>query len=334
MILAYDEALLAHLGGVRHPERPDRVRVAAAALADAGMFGDRVVPRLATIDELARVHPAAYIELVRRECAALEVADVANLTTGDTTIDAGSYDAARLASGAALAALEATLARNAASFALVRPPGHHAEPARGMGFCVFNNAAVAARAFLAGGGERALLIDFDYHHGNGTEAIVGHGLSYASTHASPAYPGTGDPRANRITPMGSLLDLPIAASGISTEGFAAIWSHALERLCAAIKPQLIVISAGYDYAIGDPVGDLGVDPAVAAELGAAIRAAADTYCNGRAVFVLEGGYDPHTLAASVIATIRGYEAGTGALGSTDAKAIPNHTRALLDAVPA
>ncbi len=334
MIVAYDDALLAHLADVSHPERPDRVRVAAAALASAGMLADRVTPRPASIEELARVHPAAYIELVRRECAALESNEAANLTTGDTTIDAGSYDAARLASGAALVALEATLARNAASFALVRPPGHHAEPARGMGFCVFNNAAVAARTFLAGGGERVLLIDFDYHHGNGSEALVGEGLSYASSHAAPAYPGTGDPRANHFDPRGTLLDLPIAASGISTEGFAAIWSRALERLCAAIRPELIVVSAGYDYAAGDPVGDLGVDVAVASELGAAIRAAADEYCNGRAVFVLEGGYDPQTLAQSVIATIRGYEAGGGTLGHAEIDAIPLQTRALLDAVPA
>lgn len=334
MIVAYDDALLAHLGGVRHPERPDRVRVAAAALAAAGMLADRVAPRFATIDEIARVHPQTYIERVRRECAALESDEVSDLSTGDTTIDAGSYDSARLASGAALAALEATLARNTASFALVRPPGHHAEPARGMGFCVFNNAAIAARAFLANGGGRVLLVDFDYHHGNGTEAVVGSGLSYASTHASPAYPGTGDPSANRITPGGTVLDLPIAVSGISTEGFAAIWWRALAGLCEAIRPELIVVSAGYDYAAGDPVGDLGVDVRVASELGAAIRAAADTYCNGRAVFVLEGGYDPQTLAASVIGTIRGYEAGGGTLGTADLRAIPAHTRTLLEAVPA
>src|ERR1700694_3977938 len=166
MIVAYDDAVRAHLAGVRHPERPDRVQVAARALADAGMLGDRVAARMATRDEIARAHPTSYIDLVARECAALESGDVTDLTTGDTTIDAGSYDAARRASGAALAALDATLARNTASFALVRPPGHHAEPARGMGFCVFNNAAVAARAFLATGGERVLLVDFDYHHGN------------------------------------------------------------------------------------------------------------------------------------------------------------------------
>ena len=136
------------------------------------------------------------------------------------------------------------------------------------------------------------MADIDYHHGNGTQALVGGGLSYLSTHAMPAYPGTGSPLDNHFAPAGTLVNVPIAASGISTEAFVAIWTSALRDLTARLRPGILIVSAGYDFVAGDPVGDLGVSMTAAQQLGRLVREVAETYCSGRALFVLEGGYDP------------------------------------------
>src|SRR5471032_2538513 len=204
VLVAYDDGLTAHLAHVPHPERPDRVRVVAAELTRRGMMDERIDARLATPQELARAHPAAYIEKVRRECAALEFGDATMLSTGDTVFDAGSYDGAARAVGGALAGLERVTSERRAAFAVVRPPGHHAEPARGMGFCIFNNAAIAAHAFVSEHGGRVLIVDFDYHHGNGTQAATGGGVSFVSTHAFGQYPGTGSAAENVLQPDGAV----------------------------------------------------------------------------------------------------------------------------------
>ncbi len=328
MLVAYDDHLTEHLAGLDHPEQPDRVRVVARELERHGMLHDRIDTVAARPDELASVHPRRYIELVRRECARLEASGAAMLSTGDTVIDAGSYDAAARAAGGTLAALEHVCAHRRSAFALVRPPGHHAEPARGMGFCVFNNAALAARRFSSETGASAIVADIDYHHGNGTQALVGNGLSYLSTHASPAYPGTGDAAENHTGKDGSLVNLPLPSSGIATEAFVAIWTRSLRALAQRVRPGLLVVSAGYDFVAGDPVGDLGVAESAARQIGRIVSEIATEYCQGRALFVLEGGYDPATLATCVIETIRGFEEGKSVEGA-DMGAIPGRQQAIL-----
>lgn len=219
------------------------------------------------------------------------------LSTGDVVIDRNSLAAARRAAGGAIAAVEAAVAGREAVFALVRPPGHHAEPDRGMGFCLFNNVAIAARAYQAGGGGRVLIADFDYHHGNGTQAVAGDGLSYVSTHASPAYPGTGT-RSYRLADD-VIGNVPLPVAGISTEAFVATWQALLPMAARAISPDLLIVSAGFDYVAGDCVGDLGVGVEAAKALAAIVSLVAGEYCNGAVAYVLEGGYDLDALTNSI-----------------------------------
>lgn len=308
-----------HLRGIGHPESPDRVEVVAALLRERGLLGETVAARDATDEEIERVHRAQYVELVKRETNGLREARY--LSTGDVVIDGRSLAVARRAAGGAIAAMDAAVDANAPVFALVRPPGHHAESARGMGFCLFNNAAIAARAFQAQHGGRVLIVDFDYHHGNGTQDIAGDGVSYLSTHASPAYPGTGFETASIGRDL--VVNVPLPASGIATEAFAAIWERLLERAASFVKPDAIVVSAGFDYVKGDPVGDLGVDVEVASALAAGIAQVAQRYCNNRVAYVLEGGYDIHSLAESIERVlVGGANADTEPLGKAEAASIP------------
>jgi acetoin utilization deacetylase AcuC-like enzyme len=328
MLVAYDDRLTEHLAGMEHPEQPDRVRTVARELERRGMLGERIDCNAATPEELARVHTRGYIGMVERECLWLDTDDAALLSTGDTAIDSGSYDAATRAAGGTLAALDRVCAERRSAFALVRPPGHHAEPARGMGFCVFNNAALAARTFRLKTGGKALIADIDYHHGNGTQALVGDGLSYISTHASPEYPGTGDPGDNHAESSSALVNVPLPLSGIASEGFVAIWTQTLRKIAAKLRPDLLVVSAGYDFVAGDPIGDLGVAASASRQIGRIVREISTEYCDGRALFVLEGGYDPATLATCVIETILGFEEGQD-VDRTDDAAIPHAQRAIL-----
>lgn len=331
MLVAYDDGLQRHLAEVPHLERPDRVRVVAEELGRRGLLAERIDTRAATPAEVLRVHDPAYVEVARRECERLAADEYGMLSTGDTLIDHSSYNGALRAAGGTLAALERVVADRRAAFALVRPPGHHAEPARGMGFCLFNNAGIAARTFALETGTAALIADFDYHHGNGSQALVGGGVSYLSTHASPAYPGTGDPRWNRIGGDGALVNVPLNVAGVATEAFVAIWLQTLRALAERVRPALLVLSAGYDFVAGDPVGDLGVAPSAATQLGRLAREIGDAYCDGRVLFVLEGGYDPQTLAACVVETILAYES-AGAPEDADPAAIPANSRALIAAL--
>ncbi len=320
MRVVTDDLYSGHLRGTGHIESPDRVQVVAAHLRERGQLDDVVSARDASDEELQRVHEPQYVELVKRETTALAVPRY--LSTGDVVVDASSLAVAKRAAGGAIVAVQTSAERNEPVFALVRPPGHHAEAARGMGFCLFNNAAVAARAYQAAHGGRVLIVDFDYHHGNGTQDIAGKGVSYVSTHASPAYPGTGYETISVGRDL--VINVPLPATGISTEAFIAIWKRLLERIAGFVKPDAIVVSAGFDYVKGDPVGDLGVDVTAAGALAAMINAVAASYCGGRATYILEGGYDIAALTDSVEAVLRSTSLAPAPwLGDAEAASIPS-----------
>ena len=317
-----------HLRGVGHPESPDRVEMVASHLRRLGAIGEALPARDATDEELERVHAADYLELVKRETSRLHGARY--LSTGDVVVDERSMAVARRAAGGAIAALEASVAYGEPVFALVRPPGHHAESARCMGFCLFNNVAVAARAYQAQHGGNVLVLDFDYHHGNGTEAIAGAGLSYVSTHAYPAYPGTG--AKSYAVDGGVVLNVPLPASGIATEAFVAIWEWLAWEAARRLRPDAVVVSAGFDYVAGDPVGDLGVEIQAASSLAAAIDGIAWEFCNGRVAYVLEGGYDPTALFRSIAAVADAADDRLVASSAAELGAVPSQVRPFLSQV--
>jgi acetoin utilization deacetylase AcuC-like enzyme len=332
MLVVYDELYGDHLRGIPHPESPERVEVVAAFLKQRGSLEQRIAARDATDDEIERVHSDGYLQTVRREVDAMR-GHAGYLSTGDTVIDEHSLGVALRAAGGAIVAAETAYDRKTASFALVRPPGHHAEARRGMGFCVFNNAAIAARAVQAQTGARVLVVDFDYHHGNGTQAVSGEGLSYVSTHAYPAYPGTGSAEENYALPSrDAIVNVPLPPHGFGTEAFVALWETLLPRVAAHVQPDMLVVSAGFDYVAGDPVGDLGVDVSAASQLTALIESVAQTHCNGRVAYVLEGGYNTRALAQSVAHIIDAHDAQLIAESGADGASIPPSQLAIVQRV--
>ena len=294
-------ACIAHDPGKFHPESPDRLRAVLAALG-AGEFAAlerREAPR-AEIDDIARVHPREFVEAL---LAAVPAEGHVGIDP-DTILSPASGEAALRAAGAVCAAVDAVVAGEAGNaFCAVRPPGHHAEPDRAMGFCLFNSVAVgAARARAVHGLERVAVVDFDVHHGNGTQAMFESdpSLFYASTHQSPLYPGTG---AESEHGVGNIVNVPLAPMSGSAEfrrGVEAVILPALDDF----RPSLIIISAGFDAHRRDPLAQLMLVEDDYAWITGRLADCARRHADGRLVSSLEGGYDLQALGASAAAHVR------------------------------
>jgi len=317
-----DPRFVDHRTGDRHPERPERVTVIEKRLGEAGLLEATrfLQPPAADAEQILRCHTADYLETARADVAA----GADQLSTGDTKVSARSFEVALLAAGGVCRAVDAVFAgevRNA--FALVRPPGHHATPDKGMGFCLFNSIAIAARhAQAVHGVARVLIADWDVHHGNGTQDIFYEDGSvlFFDTHQHPLYPGTGlAHEVGRAAGAGLTINCPFPA-GAGRDEILTAFRERLVPAAAAFRPELVLVSAGFDSRIDDPLGGFRLTDDDFADLTALVCDIADRHCGGRLVSTLEGGYNLAGLASAATAHVRGLVAaavgGEGHAGAT------------------
>lgn len=297
-----------HDTGWGHPEHPGRLRAIPRALRDdPELFGriTHVDARHASVDELAIAHDRAYVESVR----ALTEAGGGRLDP-DTVVSEGSWDAATAAAGAVLDGVDYAFSDGDGprrSFCAVRPPGHHAVRARAMGFCLFGNVAIGAHyARQRHGAERVLIVDWDVHHGNGTQALVEEerDIRFVSMHQWPWYPGTG--AADDRGPHNSVWNLPMAP-GLAPQVYVDAFQGAIDDATADFIPDMVFISAGFDSLAGDPLGGFTLELEHVQELTRFVVERAERWCDGRVVSALEGGYAPERLAAACVMHMRALE---------------------------
>ena len=300
--LFFDETCLLHETGPGHPERPSRLEAIRNQLTRDGVIAKapRVEPRDVTDDEVRLVHSPAYLATVVREIES----GVSILSTGDTNVGGvDSLRAARRAAGGVLSAVDAVCAGKLDNaFCAVRPPGHHATPTRGMGFCIFNNIAIAARyAQKKHSLRRVAIVDWDVHHGNGSQDVFYEDADvfFFSTHQSPWYPGTGAREETGAGKgLGTTMNRPFPA-GTGMKEIRGAFENDLLPALERFKPDLILISAGFDSRAGDPLGNFLLQDDDFAALTGLLKRCARTHAAGRMVSVLEGGYNVRGLASAV-----------------------------------
>ncbi len=304
--LLVDPIYIQHETGWGHPESHQRYEAITEALTDAGLIG-RTIPlsqRRATADEISHCHTDEYIELAREDVESGKT----DLSTGDTSICRKSYEVAAAAVGGVLNAVDAVMSgKMETAFCAVRPPGHHARPAQGMGFCLFNNIAIGARyAQKRYGAEKVLIVDWDVHHGNGTQDIFDEDPSvfFFSTHQSPWYPFTGHAEeTGKNKGAGTTMNCPFPAGA----GMAEIGGAIRQKLVPSMKsfgPDLIMISAGFDSRIDDPLGRFKLTDADFVTLTQLLRELAEEHCHGRLISALEGGYNLTGLSSAVVSHVK------------------------------
>ena len=298
----YDPIYLKHDTGA-HPERAERLEVTLDALRTEGVFDVLVPvqPRAASVDELLYVHSERHIKHVEQVAAS-----GGGYLDMDTVLSTRSYDAALMAAGGVISAVDDVLSgRVANAMALVRPPGHHATPDRGMGFCLFNNVAIATRhAQKMRAIGRVMIVDFDVHHGNGTQdAFYGDDtVLYLSTHQYPFYPGTGNyDETGSGRGKGFTVNVPFP-DGVGDRGYKRAFDEIVVPVARRFAPELIMVSAGYDAHWMDPLAAMQVSTSGYGDMMRVIKSLAEELCQGRIVVTLEGGYNLRALATSVVAT--------------------------------
>jgi acetoin utilization deacetylase AcuC-like enzyme len=295
-----------------HPERPERLSAARAAIERSTAHGarfERISPRAATDDELARVHDRRFVDSLT------ELVGVEGYLDPDTYVSSSSVEVARLAAGSLVAMIDAIIdGPTKKGAALLRPPGHHARPARAMGFCLINNVAVAAAHARARGLERVAIVDWDVHHGNGTQEMFWNDphVLYMSTHQSPFYPGTGDAEEVGVGDgKGYTVNVPLAAGGGD-----AVYRSAFERVVLPVlesyAPELVLVSAGFDASARDPLGHMQLTPQAFGWMARELARVANTSAKGRMAIVLEGGYDLVSLEAGLERSLDGMLSGRAA----------------------
>jgi len=300
-LLITHPACLDHRTPAGHPERPDRLRAVEEALADERFqaLAREQAPR-APLDTIALAHPMEYVEAIRDASPAEGLVQI----DADTSMSPGSFEAALRCVGGGMLAVDEVMNQKAANaFVATRPPGHHAETARPMGFCLFNNIAIAARyAQKRYGVERAAIVDFDVHHGNGSQDIfwADKTVMYCSTHEMPLYPGTG--AAGERGEYNTVVNAPLSAGDGGSEFREAFEIAILPRL-REFKPDILLISAGFDAHARDPLANLNLVEADFAWVTTRLMEVADASAHGRVVSMLEGGYDLQGLARSAAAHV-------------------------------
>ncbi len=302
--IVYDPSYEKHYTGPWHPEQPARVSVIHQALEKAGIVGSKntLKPRQATEEDLLLCHTQSYIDLVKEEIQSIQHSmQTAFLSTGDAVISKHSLEIALLAAGGVLTAIDAVMkGPEKSAFCCVRPPGHHACSAQGMGFCIFNNIAIGARyAQKKYGISKVLIVDWDVHHGNGTQEIFYNDptVFYFSTHEKGIYPYTGN--VDEVG-AGTILNCPIIASPRARFEVKEAFEGPLRERMESFKPELVLISAGFDAHKDDPLANFNLEEADFVQLTEYVKEIATQYAQGRVISVLEGGYNLKALASSVL----------------------------------
>ena len=301
--IVYDSAYLRHDTGAGHFENPQRLECILQALEEDKALNSkvrRVTPKAAGEEDLLRCHAEEMVTAIRAH-----IERGGRHLDSDTPVCSESFDIACLAAGAAITAVDLAMAEEGGrSFALVRPPGHHATDRRPMGFCIFNNAAIAARyAQAIHGVENVLIVDWDVHHGNGTQDIFwkNDSVYFLSTHQSPHYPGTGDrDETGDGKGVGFTLNIPLPAH-TSAQTHRDVFGDALKHIARRFHPDLVIISAGFDSHRGDPLGNLMLEDSDFSEMTKDVLRIAEKHSMGRVVGLLEGGYNLDLLGGSVCA---------------------------------
>lgn len=343
--LIYDPIFLEHLTPRNHPEQPQRLEIAMQVLEAMNWLQREglvlMQPRAATVDELAAVHDRAYIQKVEEAVRKVAEEQAKNgrktkYFAPDTYISAKSYEAAIRAAGAPLTAIDAMMKGEIDNaYCLVRPPGHHARPSEAMGFCLFNNVAVAAQYALEHYGlERVMIIDYDVHHGNGTQEIFYKDprVLYFSIHQAPFYPGTGlsDERGEGEG-LGATINVPLPMT-TGYETYEPIFRQVMSPAADRFRPQLILVSAGFDAHWTDPLGEMNISTAGFAKLTGIIIDLAKFLCDGRLIMVQEGGYNLDAMACCVATCVNlllGDDAAVDNLGQAHTYAWRINTDALI-----